>query len=253
MIFHSLERTHFPPNIIQYVRNQYENTQSVTVTNSFKTEPFSFKRGVFQGDPLSPIIFLLAFNPVIESLQAQKQFGFEISGDKFITLPYADDFCLITTNQRTHQRLMNSISNNIESMGMRIKPSKCRTFSIKSGSPSVVDFNFNGVHIPSIFAEEQKYLGKVISYSGKSSDTFELVKEIFREKLENIDQTMVRNEYKLWIYQNYFLNSHRFLLTIHDITQTDLKVLDRFTDKYLKNGQGFPSAQQMPFSILGLG
>jgi hypothetical protein len=135
---------------------------------------------------------------------------------------------------------MNSISNNIESMGMRIKPSKCRTFSIKSGSPSVVDFNFNGVHIPSIFAEEQKYLGKVISYSGKSSDTFELVKEIFREKLENIDQTMVRNEYKLWIYQNYFLNSHRFLLTIHDITQTDLKVLDRFTDKYLKKWAGVP-------------
>ena len=66
------------------------------------------------------------------------------------------------------------------------------------------------------------------------------MKEIFREKLENIDQTMVRNEYKLWIYQNYFLNSHRFLLTIHDITQTDLKVLDRFTDKYLKKWAGVP-------------
>ena len=51
---------------------------------------------------------------------------------------------------------------------------------------------------------------------------------------------MVRNEYKLWMYENYFLNSHRFLLTIHDITQTDLKVLDRFTDKYLKKWAGVP-------------
>ena len=67
------------------------------------------------------------------------------------------------------------------------------------------------------------------------------VKELtFTLTLENIDQTMVRYEYKLWIYQNYLLNAHRFLLTIHDITQTDLKVLDRFTDKYLKKWAGVP-------------
>ena len=35
---------------------------------------------------------------------------------KFITLPYADDFCLITTNKRTHQKLINEIDENIESM-----------------------------------------------------------------------------------------------------------------------------------------
>ena len=119
LIFKSLERAHIPPIVQQYIRSQYENTQSVVVTNKFKSEPFSFKRGVVQGDPLSPIIFLLAFNPVIESLQAEKHLGFHMDGKEFITLPYADDFCLMTTNLRTHQRLMTKIDN----------------FSIKSGKP----------------------------------------------------------------------------------------------------------------------
>ena len=79
LIMHSLERTHFPPKIQNYVKQQYLNTTSVVQTNSFKTKEFSFKRGVFQGDPLSPIIFLLAFNPVLQSLQEEKVSGFNFA------------------------------------------------------------------------------------------------------------------------------------------------------------------------------
>ena len=45
------------------------------------------KRGVFQGDPLSPIIFLIVF---IEFLQSKNDCGFNLNGEKIITLPYAD-------------------------------------------------------------------------------------------------------------------------------------------------------------------
>ena len=59
---------------------------------------FSFKRGIFQGDPLSPVIFLMVLNPIIELLQKEIKHGFDLEGDKCITLPY---FCLITTNKKT--------------------------------------------------------------------------------------------------------------------------------------------------------
>ena len=65
----------------------------------------------------------------------------------FITLPYADDFCLITTNKRTHQKLINEINNNINSMGMKLKPSKCRSFSLSRGSSKVVDFFIGESHL----------------------------------------------------------------------------------------------------------
>ena len=51
---------------------------------------------------------------------------------------------------------------------------------------------------------------------------------------------MVRNEYKLWIYINYFLPSKRFLLTIHTLTETHMKQLDTLTDKAIKKWSGLP-------------
>ena len=71
LIMHSLERTHFPPQIQNYIREQYNQTKSVVQTGSFKSEEFSFKHGVFPGDPLSPVILLLVFNPVLKSLQGE--------------------------------------------------------------------------------------------------------------------------------------------------------------------------------------
>ena len=106
-----------------------------------------------------------------------------MDGKEFITLPYADDFCLMTTNLRTHQRLMNKINTHIESMGMKLKPSKCRTFTLKSGKPSPVQFHLDGKNIPTIFVEEQKYLGKLVFPLGKSEETFQHFMSTFKEIL----------------------------------------------------------------------
>ena len=106
-------------------------------TSKFKSKPFSFRRGVFQGDPLSPIVFLMVFNPILQSLkQEEERFGYKLEDKMFITLPYADDFCLITTNKRSHQKIINNTNDNVLSMGMKLKPSKCRSFSICSGRPT---------------------------------------------------------------------------------------------------------------------
>ena len=114
--------------------------------------------------------------------------------EKIITLPFADDFCLITTNKRTHQRLQNEINLKIESMGFRLKPSKCRTFSICSGKPTNVPFTIRSMVIPSIQDKEQKFLGCKIFFDGKDQSVFDHVKNIIEEKLDNINKTSIRRK-----------------------------------------------------------
>ena len=76
LIQHTLERNLFPQPVQDYLHRHYNNTKSVVVTPTFKTNEFSFKRGVFQGCPYSPIIFLLAFNPIIQFLTTRIDSGY---------------------------------------------------------------------------------------------------------------------------------------------------------------------------------
>ena len=245
LIQESLKRNHLPENVQLYLSNFYSNGRAVVETSSWKSQPFAFKRRVFQGDPLSPTVFLMVFNPVLLKLKnIEEKFGYKLHSDTkttpIITVPYADDFCLITSDLRTHQRIINEIQSNINSMGMKLKPSKCRSLSIRSGTSSKITFHIGDTQIPCICDEEQKFLGKLLFFSGKSEETFNLVHKTLKQALENVEASLIRSEYKLWILKSYLIPSKRFLLTVHTLTQTHLQALDTFVDKFTKKWAGLP-------------
>ena len=95
---------------------------------------------------------------------------------------------------------------------MRLKPAKCRSFSIRSGVPSRINFTI----------------------------AFDYIKSEFETKLININALLILNEYKVWIYKHFFIPSIRFLFTVHTISQSHLKKLDTFADKLVKKWTGLP-------------
>ena len=147
---------------------------------------------------------------------------------------------LMTTHSGTHQWIINSIHKNITSMGMRLKPSKCRSYSVCSGKSKDVPFYIGEKRLPSIKDEDQKFLGKLLFFSNKSTETFKLLESTLKEGMELIDSSSVRNEYKLWIYKEYLLPSKRFLMTVHTLTSTQLSKLNTLTDKFIKSWAGLP-------------
>ena len=54
------------------------------------------------------------------------------------------------------------------------------------------------------------------------------------------DNLLVRGEFKIQIYKKYLLPASRFLLTVHELTKTNLGKLDSLTHKYLKSWIGLP-------------
>ena len=138
---------------------------------------------------------------------------------------------------------------NIIPMGMKLKPSKCRSLSITSGKSSDIPYFIDEYRIPSIRDEEQMFLGKLLFFTGNQEYTYYFIYNTFKDGLDKIQNTMIRNEYKLWIYREYFLPSKRFLLTVHNITSTNLTLLDWLTS-LLINGQVCLHVQQMQYYIL---
>ena len=60
------------------------------------------------------------------------------------------------------------------------------------------------------------------------------MKDKLSTKLENIDDTKVRAEYKVAIYTRYALPSRRYHLTVHTLHKTHLDKLDLLAKKFLK-------------------
>ena len=60
------------------VTNSYAQLTGIVKTKKWHTPCFKIQRGVFQGDTLSPLIFLLAFNPLIELCNSLPSCGFSL-------------------------------------------------------------------------------------------------------------------------------------------------------------------------------
>ena len=173
------------------------------------------------------MIFLLCFNPLIEYLgQMKDRLGYDLNGTRIITTPYADDFNLITNNKVQHQKIIDQLHSYTASMGLKLKPSKCCSLSICGGVPKEIDYSIGSERIRSIKEKSHKFLGSHICFSGKPAEVCEFVHNEIMVKMQRIEETCVRPEFKVAIYSRYLLNSIRFLLTVHTLQKTHLDKLD---------------------------
>ena len=150
---------------------------------------------------------------------------YRLNDTSLITTPFADDFNIITKNKAQHQKIIKEVENCIQSMGLEIKPSKCRSLSMDGHEKSVViDFHLTDpltgqkCVIEPLQNSPHKILGSLITFYNKSSDYFEHLLSQLNEKLENINKASVRGEYKLAIYSRYALPSLRFHLSVHNLS-----------------------------------
>ena len=78
LIMDMLNHVHLPPEFTSYVSDCYSKLEVRMSTDKWKTNHFKIKRGIFQGDTLSPLLFLLAFQPVIQLAESLETEGFQL-------------------------------------------------------------------------------------------------------------------------------------------------------------------------------
>ena len=87
------------PAFIHWIRQIYSNATTRVKVNGFLSENIPLRRGVRQGCPLSPLLYVLIIE--ILALQFRKNpdiVGFTVGGEKIISMHYADD-AIITIKQ----------------------------------------------------------------------------------------------------------------------------------------------------------
>jgi hypothetical protein len=115
------------------ILDSYTDAQVRVVTLNSATNPILSKRGLKQRNPLSPILFDICIDPLIEKLSSDefKKYGFWWSKEYGVTAQaYADDILLFSNSYEHMLKLIDVVQDFFQQSNIQLNPKKCEMLKI---------------------------------------------------------------------------------------------------------------------------
>ena len=109
LIEFSMAHYHAPPELCRLLQSWYSGLSGVVSTDQWQTDTVPLKTGVYQGDPLSVVIFLTVMNTLSDTLNTRRDLGFSLPQSSILInhLLYTDNGCIISSSPAGCQHLLN--------------------------------------------------------------------------------------------------------------------------------------------------
>ena len=223
-------------NIITLIENSMTNWKTVLTSNQEVLGTVDIKRGIFQGDSLSPLLFVIIMIPLSLILRDTRAgYQLEKDGCKVNHLLFMDDLKLYGKNNNQIDSLVQTVWSYSEDIGMKFGIDKCAVLGLERGRL----VRSEGIELPDgermkeVDEEGYKYLG-----------VLQLDKILYKDMKENI-----RNEYirRVKLICKSKLNAGNFISGMNawaigvmrysggiiDWTKEELQDMDRKTRKIM--------------------
>ena len=103
-LFKVLQKFNFGSSFVQWIRTLYSRVSSCVMNNGFASNYFTIERGVRQGDPLSPLLFILCLEVLACSIrQNEKIEGIKIGKEEVKLALFADDLSCFVKNKSSYE------------------------------------------------------------------------------------------------------------------------------------------------------
>ena len=232
-LYQSLEAFNFGPTLISWIKTFYNYVSSCLINKGLFSEQFKLERGVRQGDPLSPYLFVVAIEILAISLRSNEHIeGIKIDTDQIKTLLYADDMTGTLANTSSAEIFMQTLNNFEKCSGLKMNISKTKAMWIGASKNSL-----------------EKPLGLEWCTGVKtlgihfSCDQGQIIKQNFHERLSDIQKTI-----NLWnlrglslfgkvtIVKSFLIPKLLYVSTILETPQEIIKQMERMLYKFLWKG-----------------
>jgi hypothetical protein len=153
-------------SLFKVIESMYDRPTVCARTDTGLSDEVEVKKGVLQGNSLSPTLFNIFINDIVNHLQGNE--SPTIDQDKLMPVPclmYADDIVILSTSKTGLQNKLNNLHQYCEDWGLKINRDKTKVIVFSKQDPKVpLYFKIGEAIITS--TDSYKYLGVMFHKRG---------------------------------------------------------------------------------------
>lgn len=228
--------------LINFLSHCMENWQTTLIINrneeKIRTGEVKIKRGIYQGDSLSPLWFCLSLNPLSNILNntnkgyvLQKRGNYQISH-----LLYMDDIKIYSGSRKDLEHNMEIIEMFSNDIKMTFGLDKCKTQSIHKGKRELIGFqlaNDGGLIEGMEEGEVYRYLGIAQARVIEETTTKLEIGAKYEQRVKQIARTKLNGKNMIKAINTYAIPLLSYTFGIIHWTATDINNIKRKTSKIL--------------------
>ena len=188
-ILHCLKMYKISHEVINFIEQTMQTWRVELTAGGRSIAETKIQRGIFQGDALSPLLFIIAMmalNHIFRKCAA----GYKLSRsqEKIYHLMYMDDIKLFAKNEKELETLIHAVRIYSQDIGMEFGIEKCAMLLMKSGKRHMTD----GIELPNLDKirtleenETYKYLGILEADTIKQVQMKDTIRKLFETKLSS--------------------------------------------------------------------
>lgn len=125
VIWGALSSRNFDETTIKYISANLCSTTTRVKVGQGHTNPIRIMKGVKQGDPLSPLLFNLVLDELLDKMNTKYQTASLSNDVRLSAIAFADDLILMADDPVEMPRLITHVTSFLQTKGMAINPTKC--------------------------------------------------------------------------------------------------------------------------------
>jgi hypothetical protein len=228
-------------NIKRFVKGGMEQWKTILENSGKQLGEVKIKRGIFQGDSLSPLMFVMTMIPLTMVLRRLTPAYKTKDGNRINHLLYMDDLKLYGKSQNDMETLIHTVRIYSNDIGMQFGLDKCATLMMRRGklSGGTTVILPDGGEIQRIEEnKEYKYLGVLEADDIKHNDMKEKIQQEYTKRIKKVLKSKLNSGNLFKAINTWGVSLYRYGAGIIEWTKDELRQADRRTRKLITKYNG---------------
>src|SRR3981189_2287406 len=178
-----------PGKLLILVTRWYKNVTVRVRVNDVESDWFESKVGVRQGDTLSPLLFNIFINGIMEKVK-DSGLGVKIGSETMSVLLFADDMVLVANNEVELGHLVDKVKQYCDKWQLEVNVNKTKVVLVSKDGSEVAKVKYGQSELECV--SKYCYLGMVFSANSMKLEVDRRV-QAGREAVNNVSKIVIWN------------------------------------------------------------